>query len=276
MALSGFNWPSHIPRTSIVSDSEYGGYVYTNVVSVTGFFTSTVSSTSTATTSGTLTPSSIISTASATSQTSGSGYNNNTSSSSTGNSATGSVSSNSSSRLGGGAIAGIAIGGMLFLVAIIGVLFLWQRKRRVQGITSNSNEDEYIGRKDEKVAVGASPLTNVTNIIDKRFQEMSGTNQTHRLDPPQYHSYTIDPVHELDGSSLPGELPPTRTQDTSHTIKFVIQEPNLEITERPDGVESPHVEAQRRREVEWLEMEEARIRRQREILLQHSEVQRLG
>ncbi|EFQ95594.1 hypothetical protein P3342_005522 [Pyrenophora teres f. teres] len=185
---------------------------------------------------------------------------------SVGRPAVASVPSNSSPRLGAGAIAGIAIGGILLLILIIGAWCFWRLRKRV---TFNVNEDEYVGRRDEKVAIGASPPTDSVGVFDTEFHELPVTGRSHGLEPPQYHSYTIDPVHELDGSLRPGELPSTRTKDASPTVEGVkVSDPGN--TERSNGVASPDAEARRRREVEWLEMEEARIRQRRETLLQQS------
>ncbi|KAF7448981.1 hypothetical protein A1F99_060300 [Pyrenophora tritici-repentis] len=112
----------------------------------------------------------------------------------------------------------------------------------------------------------STDFTGVFN--DTAFQGLPVTGQRHELEPPRYHK--SDLVHELDGSSRPGELP--SKDASSHTVEClkVADAGNIETTDDVafDG------EAQRRREVEWLEKEEARIRHKRETLLQQR-VQRL-
>ncbi|KAI2483980.1 hypothetical protein Ptr902_02920 [Pyrenophora tritici-repentis] len=289
MTMSGFNWPSRSTITMVAGDP--GDSTSTSVLStyqtssdttlMTVSYTDTVSSTpSVVISSGSSTVSStsavvissrpstvspIISTSSPISRNPGPG-NTSISTPSVRRPEVASVSSNSSARLGAGAIAGIAVGGILLLVLIVCAWFFWRLRKR---LTPAVNSDEDLGRRDEKVTFGASAPTDFTGVFnDTAFHGLPVTGQRHELEPPRYHK--SDLVHELDGSSRPGELP--SKDASSHTVEClkVADAGNIETTDDVafDG------EAQRRREVEWLEKEEARIRHKRETLLQQR-VQRL-
>ena len=109
---------------------------------------------------------------------------------------------------------------------------------------------------------------------------MSGTGPTQELDRSHSYKYAIGGAHELRAEDQPGELPYNGMEEHGRANE-------TEVVGRDDGDDgrnaetipvpgannptsqvSPHVEAQRKREVEWLEMEETRMRQRREALLQ--------
>jgi hypothetical protein len=114
---------------------------------------------------------------------------------------------------------------------------------------------------------------------------MSGSGVTQELDRSHSYKYAIGGAHELKAEDRPGKLPYARVEEYGSTNEYGVVAVNdrenrgMEETAPATGTNdttsqishvSPHVEAQRRREVEWLEAEETRIRQRREALLQQS------
>ena len=108
----------------------------------------------------------------------------------------------------------------------------------------------------------------------ERPQEMPGSHQvqSQELDPTQYNKYAMNGSHELKTEPEPAELLNGSDEHTAPVPYHVQQTPAAETTEMRDTTEatnsslSSNVEAQRRREMEWLEMEEERMRKRRELL----------
>lgn len=118
---------------------------------------------------------------------------------------------------------------------------------------------------------------------DETLQELSARDRSdaRELDPTQYSRYApngahelmshhgesrLRPAHELDPETRPGELP---NGETEQAPQVQVYQHNLEpavATTETTAAASSNVEAQRRREMEWLEMEEERMRKRREML----------
>jgi FtsZ-interacting cell division protein ZipA len=190
--------------------------------------------------------------------------------------------------LGGGAIVGIVIGAILVLALIIGGWFFWRRRQRAKESALGSGDDEQARREGGTVLPAAqnSPQEKQTCHHPEHYYEMPGSEQApaQELDPRDSavsamnrarHStskagYNYEPTYELNPESRPGELPHGENEQASPVL-HQNQEPasttaGNEMTEASGDTVSPNVEAQRRREMEWLEMEEERIRKRRETL----------
>ena len=202
--------------------------------------------------------------------------------------ATASANESSSSSLGGGAIAGIAIGGILVLALIIGGWYFWRRRQRSKARTSGPGDDEQGTR---VVSTGGPPPQysppEKQPYIPDHHQEMPGdiVMPAQELDQDQSgkcathaarHStskaaYQYEPAYELHPDGRPAELPLGGEEQSSAVH---LPRPQTPIAQTDAGEEagersaevSPNVEAQRRREMEWLDMEEERIRKKREML----------
>jgi len=189
----------------------------------------------------------------------------------------------SDSSIGSGAIAGIAIGGIVVLAFIIGGWYFWRRrKRRTQSSTTALTDDELAKREGDgnKIVLGPDQSPPTTGAYQTQYQEMSGNGLTQELDHPHAYKYAIGGAHELRAEDQPGELPYNGTDEHGRTIgDEMVGEDNrgdggngemipVPGANNPTSQVSPHVEAQRKREVEWLEMEETRMRQRREALLQ--------
>ena len=177
-----------------------------------------------------------------------------------------------SSGLGGGAIAGIAIAAVL-VIALIGGWFFWRRRKRMRGKPTTTEVSAHIAG-DGGGGDGGIPELDTK----ERPQEMPGSRQiqTQELDPTQYTKYAMNGSHELKTESEPVELLNGPDEYTAPVPYNTPQRPAAEMTEMTHTTEatnnslSSNVEAQRRREMEWLEMEEERMRKRRELLAAQS------
>ncbi|KAI4956734.1 hypothetical protein J4E86_005205 [Alternaria arbusti] len=186
-------------------------------------------------------------------------------------------------EIGSGAIAGIATGGIVILALIIGGWYFWRRKkRRTPEPTTTLTDDELARREGDgnKMVLDTDHNATRTGADQTEYQEMSGNGLTQELDRSHSYKYAIGGAHELRAEEQPGELPYNGMEEHRRADE-------AEVVGRDDGGDgrnaetlpipgsndttsqvSPHVEAQRKREVEWLEMEETRMRQRREALLQ--------
>ena len=90
--------------------------------------------------------------------------------------------------------------------------------------------------------------------------------QMQELDQTKYFKHAMGGSHELENESEPAELlngPDEYTAPVPHDIP---QRPAAEMMETTNNIPASNVEAQLRREMEWLEMEEERMRKRRELL----------
>ncbi|CAN9174575.1 unnamed protein product [Alternaria alternata] len=188
----------------------------------------------------------------------------------------------SSTGIGSGAIAGIAIGGVLILALMIGGWYFWRRKKRgAQQPISTLTDDELARREGDgdKIVLGSHQAAPTTGAYQTQYQEMSGNGLAQELDRSHSYKHAIGGAHELKADDRPGELPFAGIEEHGSMndlgvadgggseVTQVLQTTHT-ATQAPQV--SPHVEAQRRREVEWLEAEEMRMRQRREALLQQS------
>jgi hypothetical protein len=197
-------------------------------------------------------------------------------------------SNTSNPSLGSGAIAGIAIGGVLIFAFMIGGWYFWRRKKQRTRLTISALADDELARRDsdgDKMVLDKQQTAPTTGAYQTQYQEMSGSGVTQELDRSHSYKYAIGGAHELKAEDRPGELPYAGVEEHGSTNEYGVVAVN---DERNQGMEettpatgtndttsqishvSPHVEAQRRREVEWLEAEETRMRQRREALLQQS------
>jgi len=185
--------------------------------------------------------------------------------------------------IGSGAIAGIAIGGIVVLALIIGGWYFWRRKkRRTEPPTTTLTDDELARREGDgdKMVLGADQSAPTAGAYQTQYQEMSGNGLTQELDRSHSYKYAVGGAHELRAEDQPGELPYNGMEEhkrANETGAIGTHDGgdgrNTETIQVPGANSStsqvsPHVEAQRKREVEWLEMEETRMRQRREALLQ--------
>ena len=101
-------------------------------------------------------------------------------------------------RTASGAVAGIAVGGVLILVLIIGGWALWRRRRRAKSTTSKnaSASQGQTGREDEKILSD--------NTTSGARQETSGDSHAQQLEPS--HSNRGE-THGLESDDISGGLP---------------------------------------------------------------------
>ena len=185
--------------------------------------------------------------------------------------------------VGGGAIAGIAIAGIAILALVIGGWYFWRRKkRRAQPPTTTLTDDELARREGDgdKMVLDTDPNASKTGADQTQYQEMSGNGLTQELDRSHSYKYAMGGAHELRAEDQPGELPFNGMEEHGRANETGVigtddggDGRNAETIPIPGANNStsqvsPHVEAQRKREVEWLEMEETRMRQRREALLQ--------
>ena len=172
--------------------------------------------------------------------------------------------SGKSSKLGGGAIAGIIIGVLALLLLLIGTVFFILRRKRAHNDSGTNDQPEI-------TAVGPNDAAHKHG--QGTIPEMGGGRERQELGPPQ--------PHELRAQNQIGELPYQGDSSYHQDVPYQqVQHPPIfggvhanEAGHPPSpppmapAVPSEHVQAQRRREVEWLESEEARMRQRREQLM---------
>jgi hypothetical protein len=164
-------------------------------------------------------------------------------------------------KLSRGARAGIAIGLILAVLLLIEIYIIFRRKHRPANDTEDQVDDASIKRASDKVVVGQGYAA---------FPE-SGQHQEpftfYMHEAPSEAGLSTTKVHELKADTGTSELQPeNQSPRTPSASDYKSQdEPHSEIRV---ANKSLHVQAQRKRELEWLETEEARIRQRREQLMQ--------
>ena len=130
------------------------------------------------------------------------------------------------------------------------------------------------------MVLGADQSAPTAGAYQTQYQEMSGNGLTQELDRLHSYKYAVGGAHELRAEDQPGELPYNGMEEHGRANETGAVRwgdggdgRNAETIPIPGANNatsqvSPHVEAQRKREVEWLEMEETRMRQRREALLQ--------
>ena len=163
-----------------------------------------------------------------------------------------------------GIIAGIAIG--LLAIGFVGGWFFRRRRNRTRGKPQSKKNDDEIGTDGDgdRDRDGGIPELD-TMELPQELQE-SRSVQTREQDHTRYPDYALDRAHELKADSATAELLNGQGEHTPLVAKHDPQRPAAGIMETSNNTLSSNVEAQRRREMEWLEMEEERIRKRRELL----------
>ncbi|KAJ4364452.1 hypothetical protein N0V83_009046 [Neocucurbitaria cava] len=165
------------------------------------------------------------------------------------------TSGGGSKALGPGAIAGIVIGAVALLLAIVLIALRLRRRKKNKAKEVVVNQGEDAPFKGELDGNGVS-----RNVPQQgAYQEMQAAKDTQEIG-------TAQAQYELRGEERPGELYEQQHQAVHDTSNF--HEPQYPEQPQPAVEPSPHVQAQRRREMEWLEAEETRMRQQRERLMQ--------
>jgi len=161
-------------------------------------------------------------------------------------------------KLEGGSIAAIVIVAMLVLAFGILAIYKALHYRRTQKKKNASCDGDNA----------------VTKVVEKPWNATVPTNRHHRTSKPEPSTHTH--IHELDPTPMtPRELmgdaklaPYWKPEIMSRPLP---NQPRIDIpvvAKRSVTEMSPHAEAQRERELQWLETEEAKIRKRREQLIQ--------
>jgi LPXTG-motif cell wall-anchored protein len=170
------------------------------------------------------------------------------------------------SRPNAGMIAGISIGVIVGLLIILGSYIIVRRRKKARKNIENESDDTLAKRESDKMVVDPDEA-----LYQSGAPHMSYRDHTQELDPSQPRTFSIH-AHELRAYATPGEL--TRHHSVSRSEASPpdsSQDQDIEPTTQDEPVApSQHVEAQRIRELEWLEMEEARLRQRREQLIRQS------
>lgn len=161
-----------------------------------------------------------------------------------------------------GIIAGIAIG--LLAIRFVRGWFFRRRRIRTRGKPTSTKNDDEIGRDADADADAEIPELETMELPQElpedrltRAQESNTTRSS---------KYATDASHELKADSATAELLNGQGEHTPLVTKHDPQRPAAGIMETKNNTLSSNVEAQRRREVEWLEMKEERMRKRRELL----------
>jgi hypothetical protein len=169
-------------------------------------------------------------------------------------------------KLNGGVIAGITIGVIAAFLFLLGAFIVLRRRRRSRGSITDESDDNPTKRESDKMVVGADEA-----LYQNHNPHMSYYDNLQELYPPQPHTFSMH-AHELKAYTTPGELSRHHCVSMSQPSPIDgIQDCNIEpTTEHIVVAPSPHVRAQRIRELEWLDMEEAKLRQRREQLIRQS------
>jgi hypothetical protein len=175
------------------------------------------------------------------------------------------------SRLSAGSIAGISIGVILVVSIVVGAWIILRRRRKSRSDTNDGSNNTSSKRESDKMVVDQDEVSHGSSAQQLNYQDASGMEYMQELDPSHSNTFMIH-AHELKADATPGEL--SRHQSGSHShFSPTDNDQDHEIEPTADSIlpaPSPHVEAQRIRELEWLEMEEARLRQRREQLIRQS------
>jgi hypothetical protein len=160
-----------------------------------------------------------------------------------------------------GAIAGIVIGVILVLLLVLGGLY-FMRRRSLRNRARLENTDDSLPELllSNKTAGGNEKHAYQTD--GAHLPELNDTGRPHELDPSQAQ-LLADTRRDETRLMENGSEHRRRQGDV-----IPAQDGNLDESVERQADPSLHVQAQKKREVEWLEMEEARLRQRREQLLQ--------
>jgi hypothetical protein len=167
----------------------------------------------------------------------------------------------SDSQLGGGTIAGISIGIVLGILLVIGAYIILWRIRKADIGTVHQIEDAWIKSELDEMILELDDALMRYSVHRSSYQEPFETICMQEIASPE--------PRELGANTRPSELSPYRLGDCSSLSEHVISPYRDSIVTEL----SPHAQAQRLRELERLEMEEAKLRHEREQLTQREEEQ---
>ncbi|KAH7090220.1 hypothetical protein FB567DRAFT_546453 [Paraphoma chrysanthemicola] len=159
-----------------------------------------------------------------------------------------------------GAIVGIVIGVILGLLLVLGGLYFMRRRTLRHKAQSGNVEDSLPELLLSNKPAGGNEKRAYQS--DKaHFSELNDTGRPHELDPSQAQllaNTSWDETRLVESGSERGG---------QQGDVIPAQDGNLVGSVERQADPSFHVQAQKKREVEWLEMEEARLRQRREQLL---------
>jgi len=171
-----------------------------------------------------------------------------------------------------GVIAGMAIGGILVLVCTLGGVYMFLRSRnKAKDKSASQDGGTTLNRESDKIAMDADESPRDYGGYMPGPQELSGVGQILELGPDHAYACATD-AQELESDTQPSQIPQEQEDG----------QPSESRSERCSGTEvmlparesapqtSSDVEAQKRRELEWLEMEEAKLRQRRETLMRQA------
>jgi hypothetical protein len=161
-----------------------------------------------------------------------------------------------SNGISAGAIAGIVLGVLVGIALVLGAILLFLRsKKKQRGEVAGTDEYAY-GREGDKMVASADAHDNAHCYHGPQELDPSrghiAVMKAPELEQPDYG-------HELPGHNA--QMPPREEVGSTQPMQEHGQE-----ARQPEP--SPHVQAQRRTEMDWLASEEARLRQRREVLMQ--------
>jgi hypothetical protein len=183
--------------------------------------------------------------------------------------------SRKSTKLSGGAIAGVTIA----VICIVGILILSSLKQKARGPSGKNGflRNLSFKRASDKIVVSSHDDIEHNSSYPVRSPGLLGIAYIQNVSSSQPHG-SIAGAHELRADPEMNELSPRSPVEISplSPIECIVHRESAPNIDTAVHDASPHVEAQRKRELEWLEKEEAKIRQRREQLLQQAEEHRLS
>ncbi|KAF2653708.1 glycoside hydrolase family 72 protein [Lophiostoma macrostomum CBS 122681] len=171
-----------------------------------------------------------------------------------------------SSGFTGGAIAGIVLGALVGIALILGViLFFLKRKKGQQKDVAGADGPDHSREGDKMLATSADGNNHAYGYYGP--QELAGLGQSQELDPSRGYIVPMK-APELAQPDYNHELSDHNTRMPQMEEVALNQHTQERGQEARQPEPSPHVQAQRRTEMDWLASEEARLRQRREVLMQ--------
>ncbi|KAH8731061.1 hypothetical protein GQ44DRAFT_722719 [Phaeosphaeriaceae sp. PMI808] len=160
------------------------------------------------------------------------------------------------------AIIGGIVGSILVLFLLVVALVFWRHKKKAKTDATNQNATTLLKRQSSKMVIDPDDLTHDNSTYYANYITPVGADQIQEMDP-------MTDAHELKADTNTGDLPQHQS-DESWLVSASGDHSRVDNTVDVVDEPSPHVEAQMAREVEWLEMEEAKLRQRRENLIRQS------
>jgi len=166
----------------------------------------------------------------------------------------------------------MAIGGVLVLVCVLGGVYMFLlRRNKAKDKSVSRDGGTTLNRESDKIAMDANESPRECGDYMSGPQELSGVGQIPELGSEHAYAYTTgaqESKSDTHRSEIPQEQEDGQSPE-SRTERFPGIGAMLPTCESAAQT-SPHVEAQKRRELEWLEMEEAKLRQRRETLMRQA------